>query len=122
MTTKAQTSQKPSLAAHTPGPWELHHQSPDLMAGDCDWSLQTESAGAFLLFCHHPDAPAEANARLIAAAPELLRIVQNIIQSHRDCTWLTDSRWFADEARAVIAQATGTLPDRSEPTQSQEAR
>jgi hypothetical protein len=50
------------------------------MADYCDWSLQTDAAGAFLLFCHHPGAPAEANARLIASAPEMLSALKASIK------------------------------------------
>lgn len=90
-----------SAANHTPGPWELHKQSTLLMVGDCDWSLHTEEAGAFLLFCHHPDAPAKANAHLIAAAPELLAALKEVVA-------ISDRKHDAwDMARAAIAKAEG---------------
>lgn len=93
---------------HTPGPWYLHHQSPDFVAGDCDWSLQTEKAGAFLLFCHHPEAPAKANARLIAAAPELFEALQRLVAAPYERDTLAGGSEYMEAhrcARVAIAKA-----------------
>jgi len=38
------------------------------------------------------------------AAPELLRIVRNVLQSQDDGTWESDRQWFLEEARAAIAK------------------
>ncbi|MEN6401634.1 MAG: hypothetical protein ABFD94_06790 [Armatimonadia bacterium] len=55
--------------AHTPGPWRVALQS------DYAWTEINVDAGtrAYVCTCGHKgDVEAEANARLIAAAPELL--------------------------------------------------
>lgn len=93
-----------STPAHTPGPWTLHHQPDDMMGpSDCDWSLQSEAAGAFLLFCHHPDAPAKANGHLIAAAPDLKALADAItifsVEEFEDRLWLR----FAGEHICEVA-------------------
>lgn len=97
-------------AGPTPGPYELHHQSPDMVAGDCDWSLQTEAAGAFLLFCHHPAAPAEANARLLAASWELREALiecADDLEVEVEARFNSVKRHPAVEARAALAKADG---------------
>ena len=83
-------------AQHTPGPWgvvanplRVVSERGDHICGDMEWNDD-----------YH------ANARLIAAAPELLESLQNAVG------WLnygTDSeRHAVDMARAAIAKATGS--------------
>lgn len=83
------------LAQHTSGPWRVienaHIDAIQVMApsdGDrvCTVTSRSESA---------------ANGRLIAAAPELLAALQNILTANPDLAEV------ADEARAAIAKATG---------------
>lgn len=98
------------MTEHTPGPWDLHHQSPEFRGGDCDWSLQTEEAGAFLLFCHHPKAPAEANARLIAAAPDMLACLQEIVAYRGGAESALDDPYVMERVNDAIAKATQVSP------------
>lgn len=83
------------LAQHTSGPWRVienaHIDAIQVMApsdGDrvCTVTSRSESA---------------ANGRLIAAAPELLAALQNILTANPDLAEV------ADEARTAIAKATG---------------
>lgn len=57
--------------------------------------------------CKHEDAerafPYEANARLIAAAPELLAALQSVLANSLDSQGLADAH---KQARAAIAKAT----------------
>jgi hypothetical protein len=94
---------------HTPGPWEvskpLHHFDYTVInpKGDAeigDWLV----AGVRW----------EANARLIAAAPELLEVLEDLIEGHLRWVDLGDGirisgpspgQWEA--ARAAIAKAKG---------------
>jgi len=78
---------------HTPGPWHWH----DL--GN-DWCVSGANGDNAIVA---PDRkPSTADARLIAAAPELLAALERI------AAWKTD--WRIDEAiviaRAAIAKAT----------------
>ncbi len=77
MITKVQT------ARHTPGPWTLDPEYPDeIVAGKR--SIGEVRGGRFVGDCEKPEyeVPAEvlANARLIAAAPELLTALESIKQ------------------------------------------
>jgi hypothetical protein len=87
---------------HTPGPWRLSHEA--------DTQVEAERNGNFIASCDGGGEDGEyetdlANARLIAAAPDLLRELQHAV------------RWFdqikPDDVaryRAAIAKATGKAP------------
>lgn len=58
------------MSKHTPGPWDVNE-------GDFGiYQLETSDQIAEV-FSHHPPAELEANARLIAAAPELLEALKH---------------------------------------------
>lgn len=74
---------------HTPGPWVAHETL----------VLFPKNAGGFdIRNCPNP----ESNARLIAAAPDLLDAIRAFVD-HGTCFSEDDMR----EARAAIAKATG---------------
>jgi hypothetical protein len=93
---------------HTPGPWLINERVKTarldnaLMVRPADHHNYEYGATAII-------ATSEADARLIAAAPELLAALQQMIEVFLD----TDGSFGADEteametARAVIAKATG---------------
>jgi len=86
----------------TPGPWRLGHASNGMpyVAGGSECVV---SAGAVT----------EADARLIAAAPELARILERILRAHRSGNngavmgEATICEAFAMAAEAVLAQVDG---------------
>ena len=95
---------------HTPGPWAVY---PPEMLDNQHWSVQTDCG--MTIVCGEDTPEAAANARLIAAAPELLA-------SLRECsTALADLLADADpsglecqeqwacvaECKKVIAKAEG---------------
>ena len=80
---------------HTPGPWETTRQSGITYV----WQAGTETAVAKVYADVNEDS--EANARLIAAAPELLAFAQIVAGGGYD---MAD---IMTEARALIAKATG---------------
>lgn len=92
-------------AAHTPGPW-LTEMVPCGM-GCCEmFSVHVESheAKPIAQVNHHnavwfPQGMTEANAALIAAAPDLLAALEQI-SSHGEA-------WSQEIARAAIAKAKG---------------
>ena len=96
-------------SGHTPGPWTAERATPNTINIDgdgfsigevYDGAEDTDSEGS----------TAEANARLIAAAPELLAALENCIETldaakHRangGCEWIA-----VIEARAAIQKAKG---------------
>lgn len=98
---------------HTPGPWTRKRAIPD-----DDTISRLVFAGDDLIATVHDleDAGHEAfaNARLIAAAPELLAALQELVaewdarhadEDHR--TGYTLDTWGVQLARAAIATATG---------------
>ena len=92
--------------AHTPGPWVWPVTSPTIIAGE---------GGVYSPVCTVDLRPQhEANARLIAAAPELLAFVKEWEHQITDGGILDKldgwQREFAEEARRVIAAAEGRTP------------
>ncbi len=83
-----------SEAKHTPGPWQYLPESQENCA-----AIVAKTAFVCEFFC----GPAEANARLIAAAPDLLNAVRFLLSNHDNRI----SRPDRDAAYAAIAKATG---------------
>lgn len=90
-------------AEHTAGPWVVSRKLEVGPRSDAD----DQSFGMVVGVCDVYGDNAEADARLIAAAPDLLGIVREMLQSVSDGTWEADRKWFADKARAAISRATG---------------
>ncbi len=101
------------MSKHTPGPWsvgEVSHKKQrvdiDSLHGDQTVGHQTWRGLARAYGCE--DMPAEgtaamlANARLIAAAPELLEALKVLVENGG----IGPEQMFHD-ARAAIAKATG---------------
>ena len=98
---------------HTPGPWKVVHEEERYPGwnGPIPHSIGTSDGETIIARC--PDgwgAEDNANARLIAAAPELLDALSEIM-SHRTPIPDEDSdyvpRLIIDQARAAIHKATG---------------
>ena len=71
------------MSQHTPGPWSAR------IYGGWDTPRIWSDEGSIAMIQHHASSPAEgeANAKLIAAAPDLLASVKellNCIDSNRD--------------------------------------
>lgn len=82
---------------HTPGPWTLQLSRTE------GYVMQGKFCIAALGDCA---APRDANARLIAAAPELLDALQAMVDHYGpDHSTLQSTPW--DRARAAIAKARG---------------
>lgn len=114
-----------SAAKHTPGPWALETLRTSCgichKVGPFPGRRENDEPRHACLYADYPskhnqaDAELEANARLIAAAPDLLDALETIIQWNRDhaeaqygdpnkCeTWAC-----VVKARAAIAKATTT--------------
>jgi hypothetical protein len=100
------------MSKHTPGPWKFSHRKgndgmyrtevfSDVHGGIavCGWTLKHCGNGVTATY-------REDNARLIAAAPDLLEALNALVAAHGSILDLRES----DElklARAAIAKATG---------------
>jgi len=86
--------------SHTPGPW--HYQS---SAGDHDYLVYDEDNGKDIAIVRNFDV---ANARLVAAAPELLEACETLANYVADLEG-GNGRTFGivTKARAAIAKAKG---------------
>ena len=90
------------MSKHTPGPW--------IVVSRGMFSPKVVDANS-LGICHTTYAPtgAEANARLIAAAPDLLEALKEIVDAADGAGWEQLDPSFK-KARAAIAKATGEQP------------
>jgi hypothetical protein len=97
-------------AKHTPGPWSVHGDSHTLIGAD-DGKMMLASAFHKHAVCEwqRTQAEAQANARLIAAAPELLAALQLAWKYYNDPTYQDDLTEiaFADDVVAALEKATG---------------
>ena len=84
---------------YTPGPWEASRDGPNRR-----WLVNADDFG--VATCDGPWRNQEADARLIAAAPELLNSLRTclLIVEHMSADAAPDT---IKEARAAIAKATG---------------
>ena len=93
--------------AHTKGPWHIAAhtaETPDSILPGCDWSVYgSDEKRTSVCFEGAWTECAAANARLIAAAPDLLEALVALV-NHKDD--LMPSRLW-DAARAAIARAEG---------------
>lgn len=104
---------------HTPGPWSIQRLPTD---GDDEPSFRIDGESTLFLrvaACADGYVPGqnEANALLIAAAPELLGFCADVekgpgeegeaIDFYRVAEWINS---IADRARALITKATGSPP------------
>lgn len=110
-----------AVAAHTPGPWETRRAVTPDNTGGYDWAITKDGkvlAEAFENVGYATDGetydkrPAQANARLIAAAPELLEALEEARElvcktwcdeRDTDCPHCLECQ----DAQAAIARATG---------------
>ena len=96
-------------AHHTPGPWKAHKQT--IVQGREFWIGGADAGAGFAqevadVYTHHSHG--EANAHLIAAAPELLSALEELIiclQHHSGVTGLTLDAVL--HAQAKISKAKG---------------
>ena len=87
-----------SETKHTPGPWrtDAHNGFP----------LDIEDPGEYMIAKATPCAKAEANARLISAAPDLLDALQTVVANAPE-PYCAITRAVDAQCRAAIAKATG---------------
>lgn len=94
------------MSRHTPGPWKIGTPGPN----GC-YTVGTQGGLMTAMIAHsicEPDQvdTANANARLIAAAPELLEALEEIVAAADGDGWNQLDASFS-KARAAISKATG---------------
>ncbi|MDI4088406.1 hypothetical protein QK428_03575 [Pseudomonas aeruginosa] len=96
------------MMKHTPGPWHVGGPNKCTIYDKHGQRLANSFEG--VMATQRTDSECEANARLIAAAPELLEALQHIEEYwNRDSNEqaMTDALWHIIEtAQAAIAKAT----------------
>ena len=114
------------MTNHTPGPWTIDHQQigppGEPVALLCDMTAPSPGTvvewprGEYWLLTDDPfdDAENEANARLIASAPELLAALENLSDWFGEVDEINESLldWFGlhkvlDRTTAAIVKARG---------------
>ena len=90
----------------TPGPWEAKPTGP--WDGWDGWSVE-DATGAVVCDAHGSqlNGRREANARLIAAAPELLEALREIFHDVKQGAIPNDDDEWWKKASTAIAKATG---------------
>ena len=105
---------------HTPGPWRYDQSHPQVVEGRDNGGLWVRRALAY----GHTESEVDANARLIAAAPDLLAALRDVsrqLEAYKEFAeqWFTDGvpeDWRGrcacanaelDKARAALAKAKG---------------
>ena len=87
------------MSKHTPGPWQwTQHFDPTI-------SIYKDGFGQIARLYDSSAGTGKANARLIAAAPDLLDALQRLLNAEND-EYLTPIG-VRNLARAAIAKATG---------------
>jgi len=112
----------------TPGPWEVKTMGHQTLGvewissphGDkiADCAQLSKYDAGLRCFCIRPELDEiSANARLIAAAPDLLKALQSFVEMYvvfgncGDCgNWDPETEKEVIAARAAIAKATGEAP------------
>lgn len=95
------------MSEHTPGPWYFGHWGDHFWVGPDRTGQTGKIAGAVWGMGEVVEA-GRANARLIAAAPDLLEAVKTAIES---AVWRHQSHCVCEvceQMRAAIAKAEGT--------------
>lgn len=101
------------MSAHTPGPWETDEADHDAPYQDIKIKAARRTVCTVWIDdapCHDFNAEQDANARLIASAPDLLKALRFILAFYEPGqTYLDTNAWKCAEAsgRAAIAKATG---------------
>lgn len=92
-------------AKHTPGPWVVSRRDPA--------RFQVATVELFGIYSRHPEsgdmecgAP-EDDARLIAAAPDLLAFAQSLIDDYCSDDGMASAKHIVKLAQEVVAKATG---------------
>jgi hypothetical protein len=85
------------MSKHTPGPWTAEDEGASVHIAGHDGIWVAEVYGI----------DDNANARLIAAAPDLLQALTEVVETYDSGDNGRTLRWAVDTCRDAIAKATG---------------
>lgn len=88
---------------HTPGPWEIS-ESPDFPGQQ---TIHAQGSDRILAVLDRTDEQDIANARLIAAAPDLLEALKEAIRLYDEGDATDVLEFIRCEARAALTKAEG---------------
>jgi hypothetical protein len=91
---------------HTPGPWKVKAHSTAVLAGRKQICSNVNAASVLPVNIVEDHKIAEANARLIAAAPDLLEALKDIVEFWDSIVPTDAVNQMHINARAAIAKAT----------------
>lgn len=91
------------MSDHTPGPWQATGAEP-ADGVDCWWLIGADRRDIGTINGGQGDATPQANARLIAAAPDLFDALEGMLEMHGSDIEEAAAR---QKARAAIAKARG---------------
>ena len=101
------------MSGHTPGPWAVGFSDGSgvdegayIVARDSTVVVRGGNPQGDLEF----GVQLEPDARLIAAAPELLDVIQEILDYSGGANSALDDEYVVERARAVVAKAKGEQP------------
>lgn len=97
------------MSKHTPGPWFFRRAAHPVVSGIVGFDVLKQGQGVVAEMHVRPYAPVivnEANARLIAAAPDLLAACEAIIEEQSIGMYGAISNEGIAQLRAAIARAT----------------
>jgi len=94
------------MSQHTPGPWEVQKTSHLEIYITQPHNLPNRKPGFYAEVRRFTpnSAEVEANARLIAAAPEMLKALEMLVEKIKNDEWFED---WSKIATSVIAKAKG---------------
>lgn len=91
---------------HTPGPWRVSEKYPNLIVAiDPDTGATDQLASACQIMREW-----KANARLIAAAPDLLAAAKAVIKLDLSCGDLAEFDAAVDRLNALVREIEGGAP------------
>lgn len=90
------------MSKHTPGPW---HFAPSL--DDTYVVCESDDNGASTVALVYAADAAKPDARLIAAAPDLLAALEKVLAAYEAAREPGHGTILIDEARAALAKARG---------------
>lgn len=93
------------MSAHTEGPWLVTGPYP-ITGGGRAFAVQSEDLTVALITANGDDEPqSKTDANLIAAAPELLKALRDVVRAYENSVGTTTPSTLA--ARSAIAKAEG---------------
>lgn len=109
------------MSGHTKGPWAINRAKQPDNVGGTDYAIVVVIDGRPRVLAEafqrvgekagggYIDAPAEANARLIAAAPTLVAALEGLMEAVP--TQTNDRDWWPDELTRAMAAARKALDE-----------